>query len=158
MNVWHEYMVQANDDILKMRDALLAAEARIAELEKALNSRGLAVLALAESRGATIETLVDEKRAQRERIEDLEAENQRQAQTILYLTAQCRECVEKLQPEADSHVESIVCPNCNHIEQATVLHTAPFASYIHDCGQCGYTIMESEWLTVEQMIKERTEE
>lgn len=79
-------------------------------------------------------------------------------QTILYLTAQCQECVEKLQPDADSHIESIVCPNCNHVEQATVLHTAPFASYVHVCTQCGYIIMESEWLTVEQMIQERTKE
>lgn len=44
-----------------------------------------------------------------------------------------------------SHNETIVCPACGEIQEATVLHTEPFNTYIHHCVCCGYTITESEW-------------
>lgn len=47
------------------------------------------------------------------------------------------------------HLENIICPNCGHTQQASVLHTNPWWSYVHDCTVCNYTIMESEWETVE---------
>jgi len=43
------------------------------------------------------------------------------------------------------HIEKIVCPNCDYIQEAKVLHTIPFGTYIHHCEKCNYTIMESEW-------------
>lgn len=43
------------------------------------------------------------------------------------------------------HTEYIHCPNCGEIEQAEVLHTMPWYSYVHFCTKCGYTITESEW-------------
>lgn len=49
------------------------------------------------------------------------------------------------------HSEVIICPSCHSVEMATVLHTWPFYSRVHDCLACGYTIMESEW---EQMPEE----
>ena len=45
----------------------------------------------------------------------------------------------------EKHTETIICPECNGIQEAEVLHTFPYATYIHDCIHCGYTIMESEW-------------
>jgi len=45
----------------------------------------------------------------------------------------------------DSHIEKILCPNCDYIQEAKVLHTIPFGTYIHHCEKCNYTIMESEW-------------
>lgn len=43
------------------------------------------------------------------------------------------------------HYEAILCPECGSEEKATVEHTRPFWTYIHDCKNCDYTIMESEW-------------
>lgn len=43
------------------------------------------------------------------------------------------------------HQEKIVCPSCGSIESAIVERTSPWWSYIHNCKNCGYTIMESEW-------------
>ena len=77
-------------------------------------------------------------------------------QSIDKLKAQLAEVTTGAQ--LDHHTESIVCPNCNKIEQATVLHTAPFYSYVHNCTQCCHIIMESEWQTIEQMIQECTKE
>jgi hypothetical protein len=45
----------------------------------------------------------------------------------------------------ETHKETIKCPNCGHIQEATVIHSQPFAKYIHHCLKCGYMIMESEW-------------
>lgn len=42
------------------------------------------------------------------------------------------------------HYEKIVCPECNYIQKACVLHTNPFFTYIKRC-KCGYVIMESDW-------------
>ena len=43
-----------------------------------------------------------------------------------------------------SHLETIICPNCGREQTATVQHTNPWWTRIHNCD-CGYTIMESEW-------------
>ena len=43
------------------------------------------------------------------------------------------------------HAERIRCPDCGHEQDATVQHTAPWPTYLHDCEQCHYLIMESEW-------------
>lgn len=45
----------------------------------------------------------------------------------------------------NGHFEDIKCPECKSIQQAQVLHTIPFNTYIHTCIHCGYIIMESEW-------------
>ncbi|MCE5226490.1 MAG: ASCH domain-containing protein [Porphyromonadaceae bacterium] len=42
----------------------------------------------------------------------------------------------------------ILCPECGSVELATIdTSTVPWWTYIHDCKNCGYTIMEyaSEW-------------
>ena len=44
----------------------------------------------------------------------------------------------------DSHTEKIICPECNNVQTATVDHTFPWYSYVHEC-ECGYVITESEW-------------
>lgn len=43
------------------------------------------------------------------------------------------------------HTEQIECPECNTIQWAKVEHTIPFWTKIHDCINCGFKIMESEW-------------
>lgn len=63
----------------------------------------------------------------------------------------------QIEQHTAQHTESIVCPNCNHIEQATVLHTAPFYSYVHICAACKYTIIESEWQRTDDYVKEYSE-
>ena len=45
------------------------------------------------------------------------------------------------------HSETIKCPKCGLIQDASVQHTAPFWAYVHECS-CGYWITESEWDTV----------
>jgi uncharacterized protein (DUF2225 family) len=44
-----------------------------------------------------------------------------------------------------SHKETIVCPQCEAVEVATVEHYFPWYAYVHHCSKCGYIIMESEW-------------
>ena len=41
----------------------------------------------------------------------------------------------------------IVCPECNLVQEAeTVLYEdAPSFAYVHECVNCSYVIMESEW-------------
>jgi len=51
----------------------------------------------------------------------------------------------KLSETTNRHTEKIICPNCSEIQLATVYHTFPWYSYVHDCTRCGQTIMESEW-------------
>jgi len=51
---------------------------------------------------------------------------------------------------ADRHIETIICPECLHVQEAEVLHTIPFDTYIHACTQCHYLIMESDWQEVEE--------
>lgn len=43
------------------------------------------------------------------------------------------------------HFEQIACPECGSRQIATVQHTKPFWTYVRDCTNCHYTIMESEW-------------
>ena len=48
-----------------------------------------------------------------------------------------------------SHTETIRCPKCGRIQQATVKHTQIWDVYVHTCV-CGYTIMESDWERVKK--------
>lgn len=50
--------------------------------------------------------------------------------------------------ESEFHIETILCPECSHKQEAQVLHTWPWYSYVHWCKNCGYIIMESEWIKV----------
>lgn len=43
------------------------------------------------------------------------------------------------------HYELINCPACACVQQAMVEHMIPFASYVHECTECGYIITESDW-------------
>ena len=54
------------------------------------------------------------------------------------------------------HHETILCPNCGREQTATVQHTVPFWTRIHNCD-CGYTIMESEWEQVETAPADRAD-
>ena len=47
--------------------------------------------------------------------------------------------------QGESHLEIIKCTECGFIQPAKVLHTIPFGTFIHECKNCKYTIMESEW-------------
>jgi hypothetical protein len=40
--------------------------------------------------------------------------------------------------------ETIKCPEYNAVQEATVLHTIPFWTYVHECKSCKYLITESE--------------
>ena len=48
-------------------------------------------------------------------------------------------------------VDQIVCPECGSGQVAYVTYTDghPFATYIHECDNCKYLIMESEWNAIE---------
>jgi len=48
----------------------------------------------------------------------------------------------------EKHIEKIECPECGKRQIATVLHTSPFWSYVHNCVSCKHTIMESEWILI----------
>ena len=43
--------------------------------------------------------------------------------------------------------ETIKCPQCGNVQTATVEFEEwmPFPAYVHTCGNCLYTITESEW-------------
>lgn len=41
--------------------------------------------------------------------------------------------------------QKIKCPECKCVQGATVKHTIPFPTFIHECENCKYVIMESEW-------------
>ena len=45
----------------------------------------------------------------------------------------------------ETHLELIRCPACHKVQDAAVLHTYPFYTYVHHCINCKYVIMESEW-------------
>lgn len=55
--------------------------------------------------------------------------------------------------EIESHIENIICPECDSTQEETVEHTFPFYSYVHKCARCNYIIMESEWNRVELPVK-----
>ena len=57
----------------------------------------------------------------------------------------------------NKHTEKIKCPECESVQEATVLHTVPFFSFVHFCT-CGYIIMESEWEKVEDKLKDNKDE
>ena len=42
--------------------------------------------------------------------------------------------------------EEIKCPECGVIQEAKVIKSIPFDIYIHNCVECNYCIMESEWV------------
>jgi ribosomal protein S27E len=52
--------------------------------------------------------------------------------------------------KTETHTEEIRCPECGLVQFATVDHTFPWWTYIHDCLGCGYTIMESDWIVLEK--------
>jgi RNA polymerase subunit RPABC4/transcription elongation factor Spt4 len=41
--------------------------------------------------------------------------------------------------------QTIICPNCQTVQIATLELTNPFPIFIHECEKCKYLIMESEW-------------
>lgn len=43
------------------------------------------------------------------------------------------------------HTNLIECPECKRIQTAQIELTYPWFSYVHECTQCKYIIMESEW-------------
>ena len=47
-----------------------------------------------------------------------------------------------------THTEKIKCPDCGTTQDATVEHTVPFHTYLHNCEKCNFTIMESDWEAV----------
>lgn len=51
----------------------------------------------------------------------------------------------KTENKVTSHQEAILCPECSNLEHAKVEHTDPFYTKIHQCKNCDYIIMESEW-------------
>jgi C4-type Zn-finger protein len=46
-----------------------------------------------------------------------------------------------------TRTERIICPNCDHEQDAEVWQANgfPHAVYVHTCENCEYTITESEW-------------
>jgi len=51
---------------------------------------------------------------------------------------------------ADTHTERIICPECDTVQDAEVVHTQLWNSYVHTCINCEYVIMGSEWQEVEE--------
>ena len=51
----------------------------------------------------------------------------------------------------------IKCPACDTVQAAIVEYTTPFATWIHHCSKCEYTIMESEWDIVVPYIMKPTD-
>ena len=47
------------------------------------------------------------------------------------------------------HIEIIKCPKCGLKQPATVKHTKPKFSYVHECTRCFYIIDEKDWETIE---------
>lgn len=48
----------------------------------------------------------------------------------------------------DVYPEMIECPMCNTVQGAIVEKAIPWGSFVHICCECGYVIMESEWIEV----------
>jgi len=59
-------------------------------------------------------------------------------------------------PNTQTHTEKIKCPDCGTIQDATVEHTIPFHTYLHNCEKCNFTIMESDWEVVPNTEKQMT--
>lgn len=56
--------------------------------------------------------------------------------------------------ENSVYPEMICCPDCNTIQAAIVEIAIPFGSYVHECVNCKYIIMESEWNEVKPFKNE----
>ncbi len=56
----------------------------------------------------------------------------------------------------ETHTEKIKCPDCGTIQDATVEHTTPFYTYLHNCEKCNFTIMESDWEVIMHETKQNT--
>lgn len=54
--------------------------------------------------------------------------------------------------ENEVKYEVIRCPACLHVQVAEAVKSWPWWMYVHDCSECGYTIMESEWEVVDQCL------
>jgi len=39
----------------------------------------------------------------------------------------------------------IKCPKCCYVQNAKIIKTFPFYTYIHYCKKCMYVITESDW-------------
>ena len=52
----------------------------------------------------------------------------------------------------------IICPECSTTQEAIVVHTFPFLTFIHHCVKCKYVIMESEWNQIEESKTKNHEE
>ena len=59
----------------------------------------------------------------------------------------------KEKPKQETHKELIICPECQHQWNATVIHSVPFFTYIHHCQACNYVITESDWQEVKSEIE-----
>lgn len=46
----------------------------------------------------------------------------------------------------------IECPECKQKQVATGYETLPHPTFVHECRNCGYTIMESEWNKVKDIM------
>lgn len=57
----------------------------------------------------------------------------------------------------ENYKETIICPNCGTIQEATIDLDVPFPVFIHDCVSCKYKIMESEWEVVKPCVSEEIE-
>jgi uncharacterized protein (DUF2225 family) len=58
-----------------------------------------------------------------------------------------------MQLETDFHIDTIECPECNTIQDAKVEHTLPWFTRIHQCINCKYLIMDSEWKIIAQKVQ-----
>ena len=47
--------------------------------------------------------------------------------------------------ETLKHTETILCPECGSLENATVEQSIPWWIYIHECKNCDFIIMESDF-------------
>jgi len=56
-----------------------------------------------------------------------------------------------MQVKFKTHKEEIICPECNTIQMAEVEHSIPFWTYIHECINCKNIILESEWITTDNL-------
>ena len=54
--------------------------------------------------------------------------------------------------------QHIICPECKSTEKAEVICGFPWYTYIHDCKNCGYIIMESEWQLAEEIKTQSNKE
>ncbi|HET6224647.1 MAG TPA: hypothetical protein VFF27_00115 [Bacteroidia bacterium] len=52
------------------------------------------------------------------------------------------------------HTDTIRCPECSQKQEAYVAYGWPFATYIHICNRCNYTITESEWDVISNLKDE----